>query len=84
LVSDRGKKFLNKTLAAVNDYLKISHNSTTPYHPQANGLTENANRTIQEALSKMVSFKQADWDVFLPYVLFAMRTKVHASTLETP
>ena len=28
--------------------------------------------------------EQNDWDLFIPYVLFAYRTSIHSSTKETP
>ena len=35
-------------------------------------------------LSMYVSSHQKDWDIFLPYVLFAYRTSIHSATNETP
>ena len=35
-------------------------------------------------LSKLINSSQNDWDVWIPHVLFAYRTAVHASTGVTP
>lgn len=65
---------------------KITKLSTCVYTPWCNGQTERANRTILNALSFMyfVDERQQDWDVLLPYVLFAIRTAKHASTKQSP
>lgn len=46
---------------------------TTPYHPQADGLVENYNRTLKSMLRKFISEKDKDWDRWLPYLMFAYR-----------
>ena len=35
-------------------------------------------------LSMYIAANQDDWDIYLPYVLFAYRTTIHSSTGETP
>ena len=49
--------------------------NTTAYHPQTDGLVEQFNHTFTNILAKKVKRKNGrDWDVQLPYVLFAYRT----------
>jgi len=45
--------------------------NTTAYHPQTDGLLEQFNCTLTEMITKKVSRNGKDWDVQLPYVLFA-------------
>ena len=84
LLSDRGSNFMSKIVAEINDMWQIKRCFTTPYHPQTDGMVERFNRTLAQMLSNYVDRNQKNWDVFLPYVIFAYRTNVHSSTLETP
>ena len=58
--------------------------NTTAYHPQTDGLVERFNCTLTDMLSKKVLRSGKDWDVQLPYVLFAYRTSAQHSTGESP
>ena len=68
----------------------IKHNITSTYHPQANGEVERFNRTTQEAFLKCQEFHdqvvKADtlWHKKLHSILFAYRTRKHASTGLSP
>lgn len=44
---------------------------TSPYHPQTDGLVERYNRTFKEMLRRMIESHSREWDVLIPYVLFA-------------
>ena len=52
----------------------------TAYHPQADRLVENFNRTLQAMIAKSVDVFGTDWDEYLSQLLFAYRTKPHDST----
>ena len=84
LITDRGKSFLNQILDAVNRIFEIDKLNTTSYHPQTDGLTERFNKTLAEMLSKYISNKQHDWDIYLPFCLFAYRTAIQKSIKESP
>lgn len=84
LLTDRGKAFIGNVMQEVTRLLGTKKINTSPYRPQTNGLTERFNKTLVEMLSMYVSSHQKDWDTYLPYVLYAYRTSVHATTGETP
>jgi hypothetical protein len=84
LLSDQGKEFCNSVVSQLNRSCGIEHQTTTPYHPRTNGLTERFNGTLVLALSKHVGEDPARWHKWIPYVLLAYRTRVHSTTKRTP
>ena len=80
LVSDRGPNLLSSLMDYVYKIMGIHKQSTTAYHPQTDGLVENFNRTLRALVAKHGN----NWDEYLPYLLFAYRTKPHESTGESP
>ena len=84
LLSDRGRAFMSKIVGGIQKCLGIERVNTTAYHPQTDGLTERCNRTLVNMLAKFVNRDQDDWDVLLPYMLFAYNTSKHATTHYTP
>ena len=57
---------------------------STAYHPQTDGQTERANRTLEDMLRAFVNTHHDDWDVFLPAVEFAYNNSKQASTGFSP
>ena len=58
--------------------------NTMAYHPLRDGLVERFNRTLTDMLAKKVKKNGRDWDVQLPYVLFAYRASMQESTRDSP
>jgi transposase InsO family protein len=84
LLSDRGAAFLGHVVRAACALLDVKKVSTSAYHPETDGLTERFNGTLTTMLSHYTSENQDDWDVHVPYVLYAYRTSKHSATGETP
>ena len=82
VISDQGGEFQG-AFQDLLDRLCIDHMMTSPYHPQANGLTERFNQTCIRSLRRMTQ-TTADWDRELPTVLLGYRASVQASTRYTP
>ena len=74
LISDGGSHFNNRWLASVLTRYGVKHRVTTPYHPQANGQTELANREVKQVLEKTVNTNRKDWSLKLDDALWAYRT----------
>eukprot|EP00731_Ephydatia_muelleri_P038909 Em0983g3a len=55
LLSDNGSEFCNALNDQLSEMLGIKRRLTTPYHPQANGLDERFNQTLQNMLVKYLS-----------------------------
>lgn len=84
ILSDRGPSFVSRLLEQVCLLMGIKRVNTTAYHPQTDGLVERFNRTLTDMLAKTVGSGGRDWDVRLPYVLFAYRASPQASSKESP
>lgn len=80
IVTDQGTNFVSELLKQVYQLLGIKGIRTTPYHPQTDGLVERFNQTLKKMLRKFTSQTGADWDQWLPYLLFAYREVPQAST----
>jgi len=57
---------------------------STSHHPQTDGQTERANRTVEDMLRAYVAPYQTDWDEHLVAAEFAYNNSVQASTGFTP
>lgn len=84
LISDQGREFVNQVIDKLMAHLQSEHRISSPYHPQTNGQRERDNRTLKDALCKLVDEEGTNWDDFIQGVLFAYHTSVHASTRYTP
>ena len=84
ILSDRGANFLSGLMTAIHDVMGIQRANTTAYHPQTDGLVERFNRTLLDMLAKTSKEHHHDWDLHLPFVLFAYRCSPQASTMESP
>ena len=84
VLSDNGGQFTGHVWAEVNRLLAINSFTTTPYHPQCNGLVERFNGTLKCMLRKMCVEDPKTWDRFVPAVLFASREVPQASTGFSP
>ena len=84
VLSDRGTQFVSDVMSQVWRMLGIQHIKTSPYHPQSNGLCERFNGTLKAMLRKVCASHPADWDRYLPSVLFAYRELPQDSTKCSP
>ena len=83
ILSDRGTHFNNRMIERLLKTFNIKHLLSSPYHPQTNGLVERFNRTLCEALAKLVN-QTDEWDKYVAPVLFAYRSSKHSTTKITP
>lgn len=84
IISDRDTRFTSKFWRALFAYTGTRLAMTTPYHPQSDGQTERANRTIEDMLRAYISPHHDDWDKHLVAVEFAYNNSVHDGTGYTP
>ena len=62
----------------------VKLNFSTAFHPQTDGQSKRAFRTLQGMLSCYVSYIQKDWETYLPGVEFAYNNHVNDTTRQTP
>lgn len=84
IVSDRDSRFTGHFWRTLMKLMGTQLNLSTAFHPQSDGQTERANRTLEEMLRSYVSYKQNDWDLFLPSLEFAYNNSVNPSTGFSP
>ena len=84
LLSDRGTNLLSHLMEDVCKLLGIHKLNTTAYHPQCDGMVERFNRTLKTILRKHAARFGAQWDQYLPGILWAYRNTPHDSTGEKP
>ena len=49
------------------------------YHPRTNGQVERFNATFAAQLAKYCGWDRTDWDVCLPFIVYAYNTSVHST-----
>lgn len=83
VLTDQGTQFTSDLFARLCDKIGITHVTTTPYRPQSNGCVERMHKTLKACLRKCPESKE-DWDLLVPYILFALREAPHSSTGHSP
>ncbi|XP_022140155.1 uncharacterized protein K02A2.6-like [Momordica charantia] len=84
IVTDNGKQFDNTKFKDFCSKLGISHLSSSPAHPQANGQVEAVNKIIKRGIKLKLDSRKGRWVEELPEVLWSYRTTQKESTGETP
>jgi transposase InsO family protein len=84
LLSDRGKVFQSDLIREITRLLGVKSQYTTAYHPQCNGLTERANKTMVDMLAMYVNTQQTDWSDYISYITFAYNSSCHDSAKYSP
>lgn len=78
------KKNWNHMMSELTTKLGLSHESSTPYYPQANGKVEVINKVLKTILQCMVGVHKSYWNFLLYDALWMYRTLVRIATGFTP
>ncbi len=84
IVSDRDPRFTSIFWQSLWQQLGTKLSMSTAFHPQTDGQTERANRTLEEGLRAYINYHQLDWDQHLVPLEIAFNNTVQASTGFTP
>ena len=80
IVSDRDSKFTSKFWRETHRLLGTKLLMSTAFHPQTDGVTERANRSIAQILRTMIQPDQRDWVEKLPLAEFALNSSISSLT----
>ena len=80
IVSDRDSKFTSKWWKELHRLMGSKLLMSTAFHPQTDGVTERANRSIGQMLRAAVKPNQRDWVEKAPMIEFALNSSISAST----
>ena len=84
IVTDRGSQFISHFWTTLFEALGTQLRRSTAYHPQSDGQTERANRTLITAIRAYVNPLHNNWDQFLTMLEFAYNNSKNTATGETP
>ena len=84
IISDRDARFTSTFWRSLWSRLGTKLAMSTAYHPQTDGQTERANRTLEDMLRAYVNARQDDWDQHLTAVEFAYNNSRQTSTGFSP
>ena len=84
MVSDRGSVFVGTLAAHIYKALRIHRVVTTAYHPQSNGMIERFHSTLKTTLKLWSNEVPEEWDILLPFAIFAYNTSYHTTLQEVP
>ena len=81
--SDAGKEFTAQVFTCLMEELQIKKKTQPPYNPWANKV-ERLHRVVNAALRTMCDRDDMSWRRYLPAIVLAYNTKIHASTGVSP
>jgi len=84
IISDRDPLFVSKTYRSLMKFCKIKQWTSTAYHPQTDGETEQVNRELKTYLQVFWKHIPEDWDKYLPMAKFTYNGRPHSVTKQTP
>ena len=84
IISDNATNFTSKANELLAQKLGVHHITITPYNPSANGQVERINALIIQTLRFYIDRNAANWDVFLPYAIFAINSSENPLTKVSP
>jgi Integrase zinc binding domain/Integrase core domain len=84
LITDRDTRFTSRFWREACDKLQTKLAMSTAFHPQTDGQTERANRTLEDMLRSYVNVRHDNWDEHLAMLEFAVNNAKNESTGYSP
>ena len=84
IISDRDVLFTSTFWEHLHTLMGVKLRMSSAYHPQTDGATERANRTVTQMLRQCINPNQKDWVSKLPAIQFAINTARSESTGYSP
>ena len=74
IISDRAREFISKGMKQLAKKLGIKMITTSGYNPTGNSSVERFHRYLNATLSIVYDKVKANWDEYIPAILFSYRT----------
>jgi hypothetical protein len=84
IISDRDMRFTGAFWQELHRLLQVKLAMSSSFHPETDGQTERANRTMEEMVRHYISHPQDNWDQLLLALEFAYNTSKHRATGASP
>lgn len=84
IISDRDVRFTAVFWKTVWQRLGTRLAMSTAWHPQTDGQSERANRTVEQYVRSFINYKQTNWDTLLTTAELSYNNTVNPSTGYTP
>jgi len=84
ILSDRGSQFTSKLFKHLLERLEVKQKLTTAWHPQCNGQTERANKTLCQIIRGYINDEHDNWEDLLEPIKFAYVNSINSSTNFSP
>ena len=84
IISDRDVLFTSGFWTHLHKLISIKQKMSSAYHPETDGSTEHANRTVTQMLRSVISTNQRDWVTRLPAIEFAINLASSEGTGYSP
>lgn len=84
ILTDQGTPFISKLMRDMCASLRIKPIRKSVYHPQTDGLVKVSTRPYKSMFRKVISKDGKDWDLLLPYLMFAVGEVLQSSTGFSP
>lgn len=84
LLTDNGTEFVNNLVEKLTSDAKIQHVLTYAYHAEGNAKNERSHQQTRQMLRILADKHPHRWWHFIPYVQYALNTRVNAKTLCSP
>ena len=84
VITDRAPYFLGGVFGQYLQDNNVKQLATSAYHPRTNGMIERMHRVLKDMLTKFCDGQLELWEAHLKSVAFALRTRIHNVTQESP
>ena len=84
VISDRGTQFESVLWHEVIERMGTRVALATTHHPQTNGITERANRTLLQMIRRVCAGRGSAWVKWLPLMELAYNSSIHSITRVSP
>ena len=83
IISDNAKEFTSDAMSQMAKHYGIQLKTSTPYHPQGNGIAERSVRKVIQAL-RIYCERKAIWDMVLPEIVAMINATYNSTVGDSP